>query len=156
MLQETDDLLRNRFVQISTRGGILLEHASRDFCIALPTLRRFFEAVLVHNVGPGGGSPGETTSHNDLDELRTIDNSLAKKRDKQYKADILLLHTFPKDDAADLALASMGMRGPELIELAQHTLSRPEHKPTLERFPEVWLLSDIIHDGNRLFRIVAP
>lgn len=158
MLQEADDLLRNRLFQISDSGGILLAHAARDFSIPVPTLARYFEAILVQKVPPGGGAPGETTVHTNLDELRVIDNSLARKRDKQYRAHILLLHTFSKEDATDrsLPLTLMGMKGPELIELTRQILSSPEHKPTLDRFREIWLLNRIICGGKRLFRIVAP
>jgi len=93
--------------------------------------------------------------HTNLDELRVISNSLAKKRDKQYTAHILLLHTFPKDDDSEFALTSMGMKGAEVMELAQHILGGPDHEATLKRFPEIWLLSNVSHEGKRLFRI-AP
>lgn len=158
MLQEAYDLLRDRVLQIANRGGMLLEHASHDFGIPLPTLRKYFEAVLVNKSSPGGGPHGETTSHNNLDEMRVIENSLARKRDKQYKTRILLLHTFSKEDCTDrsLSLDLMGMKGPELSGLARCILSSPEHKPTLQRFPEIWLLNKIICDGKRLFRIVTP
>src|SRR5206468_4301155 len=98
MLRETGVLLRGHLERISTTGALLLLQASAEFGIALPTLSKYFDAVFLRHRGPGELSPGETTSHNSLDVSQVIHDSLAKKRDKLYTTDILLLHTFPKAD----------------------------------------------------------
>jgi hypothetical protein len=161
-------LLIDRFEELSAawggnHGGALLDQLrNTDGTLCYPSLSGHFGAILFHKVTSEDVPPSAMLSdepfiadpviwYENMERVAAVRKALDTKvaKGSAYSSDLLVVHTLPKPDVADVS--GIAMQAEELIEFGRELLAAtPE---LTRRFREIWFLNRYITNGKRLYRL---
>jgi hypothetical protein len=162
LVEEFGDLFSKHFELLLPYGRILAQVTEAPGPV-LPTLGQYFGAIILNPIGkdyPGRPHPDDPcidfpiTMYDSQQIGEAVSRAIETKykKGREYTADILLLHNFPKSEGEQNSSSSIGFGAEEIAELGRTKL---EKMPDFcDRFKEIWFLSRYYaEDRTRLYRL---